>query len=204
MKGGIVVISGPSGSGKTSLAKRTCEVLNGRAYFSISSTTREMRKGEQDGVDYHFLSRTEFSNDIDQGYFLEWAEVHGNFYGTSLKTIEKMLREDKIVFLDIDIQGFNSIKKVYPDIITSVFITTKNISLLKERLGVRGSETEDAFQTRIMNALSEMNKIDGYDFLLVNDDFEESLEKLIAIAKVSLLRESKVNIEKFIEQWKKG
>jgi len=142
--GSILVISGPSGSGKTSLARVVCEELGDKAYFSISSTTRQIREGEKDGVDYFFLTKEEFIKDIEEGYFLEWAEVHGNFYGTSKRQIDAALKKGQIVFLDIDVQGYELVKKAYPHITTGVFVTTPNQEVLKQRLLKRGTETEDA------------------------------------------------------------
>ena len=157
--GSILVVSGPSGSGKTSLARAVCEELEDKAYFSISSTTRAIREGEKEGVDYFFLSKEEFIKDIEDGYFLEWAEVHGNFYGTSKKQINLALSEGKIVFLDIDVQGYELVKKAYPDITSGIFVTTLNIEILKQRLQKRGTETEESLKIRIINALKEMEKI---------------------------------------------
>jgi len=200
--GSLVVLSGPSGSGKTSIAREVCKRIGlDKTMFSISSTTRPPREGEKDGVDYYFISKEEFLEDIEKGYFLEWAEVHGNYYGTSKKPIEKAMKEGKIVFLDIDVQGFENIKKIYPHILTSVFITTKNKSVLIERLKKRGTETKESLKIRLINALGEMKKIDEYEFLIINDIFEESVEKLEAIAKVSLLKASKQDLDKFIKEW---
>ena len=202
--GSLVILSGPSGSGKTSIAREVCKKIGlSKTYFSISSTTREPREGEQNGVDYFFLSKDEFLQDIEKGYFLEWAEVHGNYYGTSLKPIEKAIKEQKIVFLDIDVQGFDSIKKIYPNIITSVFVTTKNKNILIERLKKRGTETEESLKIRLINALNEMKKIDEYDYLLINDKFEESVDILETIAKFSLIKANKQNLENFIKDWNK-
>jgi len=200
--GSLVVLSGPSGSGKTSIAREVCKRIGvDKTMFSISSTTRPPREGEKDGVDYHFISKEEFLEDIEKGYFLEWAEVHGNYYGTSRKPIEKAMKEGKIVFLDIDVQGFESIKKLYANILTSVFVTTKNKQVLIERLKNRGTETEESLKIRLINALGEMKKIDEYEFLIINDVFEDSVEKLEAIAKVSLIKASKENLDKFIKEW---
>jgi len=200
--GSLVILSGPSGSGKTSVAREVCKRLGeDKTYFSISSTTRPPREGEKDGVDYFFLSKDEFLEDIENQEFLEWAEVHGNYYGTSLKPIKKALNEGKIVFLDIDVQGFESIRKIYADIITSVFITTKHKNILIQRLKNRKTETEESLKVRLINALNEMKKIDEYDYLLINDVFEESVEMLEAIAKVSLLKSRKPNLEQFIKEW---
>jgi guanylate kinase len=202
--GSLVILSGPSGSGKTSIAREVCAKIGlSKTYFSISSTTREPREGEKNGVDYFFLSKDEFLQDIEKGYFLEWAEVHGNYYGTSLKPIEKAIKEEKIVFLDIDVQGFDSIKKIYPNIITSVFVTTKNKNILIERLKQRGTETEESLKIRLINALNEMKKIDEYDYLLINDKFEESVDTLETIAKFSLIKANKQNLENFIKDWNK-
>jgi len=204
VKGSILVISGPSGSGKTSLARAVCEELDDRAYFSISTTTRPKRDGEEDGVDYFFVSKEEFLKDIEEGYFLEWAEVHGNFYGTSKKQINEALSEGKVVFLDIDVQGHEAVRRAYPDIVTSVFVTTKDKHTLIERLKNRGTETEESLEVRMINALHEMKKIPEYDFLLINDDFSEAKEFLRSIAISSLIKTTKYDIESFINFWKKG
>ncbi|ACM93708.1 guanylate kinase [Nautilia profundicola AmH] len=200
--GSILVISGPSGSGKTSLARVVCEELGDKAYFSISSTTRPIREGEKDGVDYFFLTKEEFIKDIEDGYFLEWAEVHGNFYGTSKRQIDAALKKGQIVFLDIDVQGYELVKKAYPDITTGIFVTTPNQEVLKQRLLKRGTETEESLRVRMFNAIREMQKIDEYDYLLINDDFDEAKELLRSVAIASLIKRSKYNIEEFINEWK--
>ncbi|MEO1927340.1 MAG: guanylate kinase [Nautiliaceae bacterium] len=200
--GSILVVSGPSGSGKTSLARKVCEEFGDRAYFSISSTTRPKREGEEEGVDYYFLTKEEFIKDIEDGYFLEWAEVHGNFYGTSKRQIDKALGEGKIVFLDIDVQGYELVKKAYPDITTGIFVTTPNEEILKQRLLNRGTETEESLKVRMFNALQEMKKIPEYDYLLINDDFDEAKEFLKSVAIASLIKVSKYDIDKFINEWK--
>ena len=202
--GSLVILSGPSGSGKTSIAREVCKRIGlDKTYFSISTTTRRPREGEQNGVDYFFVTKDEFLEDIANNQFLEWAEVHRNYYGTSLKQIKEALNAGKIVFLDIDVQGFESIKKIYPEYITSVFVTTKNKNILIERLKNRGTETEESLKIRLINALNEMKKIDEYDYLLINDKFEESVEILETIAKVSLIKASKKNLENFIKEWNK-
>ena len=200
--GSILVVSGPSGSGKTSLARVVCEELGQKAYFSISSTTRPMREGEKEGVDYFFLSNDEFIKDIEEGYFLEWAEVHGNFYGTSKRQIDAALKKGQIVFLDIDVQGYELVKKSYPDITTGIFVTTPNQEVLKQRLLKRGTETEESMKVRMFNALREMEKIDEYEFLLINDDFDEAKHFLRSVAISSLIKTSKYNTQEFINEWK--
>ena len=202
MKGSILVVSGPSGSGKTSLARSVCEELKDKAYFSISTTTRPKREGEKDGVDYFFITKEEFLKDIEDGYFLEWAEVHGNFYGTSKKQIDEALNQGKIVFLDIDVQGHEAVRKAYPNIVTSIFVTTKNKDVLIERLKKRGTETEESLEVRLINAMHEMKKIPEYDYLLINDDFDEAKEFLKSVAIASLIKTSKYDIDDFIQHWK--
>ncbi len=202
VKGSIVVVSGPSGSGKTSLAREVCSELGDKAYFSISTTTRPKREGERDGVDYFFVSKEEFLEDVEKGYFLEWAEVHGNFYGTSKIQINKALEEGKIVFLDIDVQGHEAVRRAYPDVVTSVFVTTKDKKTLIERLEKRGTETEESIKVRMINALHEMKKIPEYDYLLINEDFNEAKKFLTSVAIASLIKTSKYDIDKFIEYWK--
>jgi len=202
--GSLVILSGPSGSGKTSVAREVCKKIGlDKTYFSISTTTRPPREGEVNGVDYFFVSKDEFLEDISNNQFLEWAEVHGNYYGTSLKQIQSALDAGKIVFLDIDVQGFESIRKIYPKLITSVFITTPNKEILINRLKQRGTETEETLKVRLINALKEMEKIEEYDYLLINDKFDESVDILEAIARISLIKSSKNDLENFIKEWNK-
>ncbi len=200
MKGSILIISGPSGSGKSSLMgellKQTKDV-----YFSISTTTREIREGEKEGVNYHYISKEEFKQDIQDGAFLEWAKVHDNYYGTSLKPILKELHLGKLVVFDIDVQGHKIAREKFGNIITSVFVTTPNQEILKERLVNRGTDTKEVVDKRISNAVSEMTRIREYDYLLVNDDFEKTLKDLIAIALASRHRITSIDTENFISSW---
>ncbi len=201
MSGSILVVSGPSGSGKTSLAKKLLDIVP-KSYFSISTTTRKQRENEENGIDYHFIGKDEFLSEIDNGGFLEWAEVHGNFYGTAFKPIEAALNDGKIVVLDIDVQGHRAIREKFPKLVTSVFITTKNMGVLKERLASRGTETSEILEQRVINAISEMRQISEYDYFFVNDDFNESLEALTAIAIASKFKQSLTDNESFIKHWK--
>ena len=204
MRGSILVVSGPSGSGKTSLAREVCKELKDLAYFSISTTTRKIRDGEKDGVDYFFISEEEFLKDVEDGYFLEWAEVHGNFYGTSKRQINEALKKGKIVFLDIDVQGYESVKKEYASITTGVFVTTPNEKVLKERLLNRNTESKESLEIRLINALKEMKKISEYDYLLINDDFNKAKEFLRAVALASLIKTTKYDIKEFIKKWRES
>jgi len=200
VQGAILVVSGPSGAGKSSLIeellKRTKEV-----YFSVSTTTRQKREGEKEGVDYYFISKEQFEKEIKEGEFLEWALVHGNYYGTSLKPVKKALKEGKLVIFDIDVQGHKIVKEKFANLLTSVFITTPSRKILKERLLKRGTDNKEIIEKRLQNALKEMEEIKNYDFLIVNDDFQDSLEKLISISKAARIKTSLIPIDSFIKKW---
>ena len=200
MNGAILIISGPSGCGKSSLLK---EILKKEKniYFSISTTTRRKREGEVEGVDYFFISEEEFSEGVDNGLFLEWAKVHGNYYGTSLSSVMKALKQGKLVIFDIDIQGHKSIRKEFDKITTSLFITTPNQKSLKERLINRGTDSNEAVERRLKNALSEMTKIEEFDYLFVNDDFDETLKNLHSIIESSRLKSKMYNLKEFLVEW---
>ena len=201
MSASILVVSGPSGSGKTSLCKELCN--NSNTYFlSISTTTREQRKGEKDGVDYHFSTKESFLDEIAKDNFIEWAEVHGNFYGTSKKQIEKALKEDKTVVVDIDVQGHGSLQKLYPNITTSIFVTTDNMKTLEERLEKRGTDSKEVIEKRMINAIGEMRHIKEYDYLIINKDFGNSLKKIKAIAKSSRYIQTRFCVDDFTNKWK--
>lgn len=200
MKGNILIISGPSGSGKSSLMSKMIEKMED-VYFSISTTTRDIREGEEDGVNYHFISKEEFKQDIADGAFLEWAQVHDNYYGTSLKPVLKVLHSGRLVIFDIDVQGHKIAREKFGNIITSVFLTTANQSILKERLERRGTDSKEVIEKRISNAVSEMTRIREFDHVLINDDFEDTLKKLTAIALASRTRVSSIDSEEFISTW---
>jgi len=196
----LLVLSGPSGCGKSSLVN---EVLkkNDDIYFSISTTTREPREGEKEGKDYFYISKEQFKKEIDKGLFLEWAEVHGNYYGTSIKPIEEALSVGKLVIFDIDVQGHEIVKKRYASIMTSLFITTPNQEILKNRLIKRATDKIETIESRLINAKSEMERIGEYDYLLVNDDFKHSLDSFESIVKVARLKQDKEQIEQFCNGW---
>jgi len=200
MKGNILVVSGPSGSGKSTLMHEMIKRID-NTYFSISTTTREKRNGEVEGKDYFFISKDEFKKGIEEGNFLEWARVHDNYYGTSLKPILKELSNGKMVIFDIDVQGHKIAKEKFGNIITSVFVTTPNLEILKERLIQRGTDSSKSIERRLNNAISEMTRIKEYDFLLVNDYFDKTLESLVSIAYASKNRISSLNTEEFISSW---
>jgi guanylate kinase len=200
MKGSMLIISGPSGSGKSSLMQELLKQVED-VYFSISTTTRELRDGEEDGVNYHYISKDEFKEDIQDGAFLEWAKVHDNYYGTSLKPILRELHSGKLVMFDIDVQGHKIAREKFGNIITSVFVTTPNQDILKQRLENRGTDSSEVVAKRISNAVSEMTRIREYDYLLVNDDFEKTLKSLVSIALASRHKVTSLDTENFISSW---
>ena len=200
MKGAILIISGPSGSGKSTLVRTISSELK-NVYFSISTTTRAIREDEIEGVNYHFTDEKTFKQDVEDGLFLEWAQVHGNYYGTSLKPIIKAIKDGKLVIFDIDVQGHKIAKQKLENVITSVFITTPTLSSLKQRLRDRATDKEDVIQRRLSNALYEMTSINEYDFLIINDDFKKASSELLSIAKVAKLKSSLFDIETLISNW---
>jgi guanylate kinase len=200
VKGNLLIISGPSGSGKSSLMKELLAHVSS-TYFSVSSTTRLIREGEIDGINYHFISKAEFEKEIEEGFFLEWAKVHDNYYGTSLKPILKELHEGKVVICDIDVQGHKIAREKLGNLITSVFITTPDQRSLKERLINRGTDSLEVIEKRLLNAVSEMTRMKEYDYLLINDDFEKTLAQLLCIARASKTNMSLVDTSDFLSHW---
>ena len=198
--GAILVLSGPSGAGKSSLIKKVSDAI-GENYFSISTTTRPMRYGEVNGADYHFVTIEEFKKDIEEEQFLEYAVVHGNYYGTSVKPVKEALKAGKLVLFDIDVQGNTSVKNRFNDITTSVFITTPSLKELENRLRFRGTDTEEIIQNRIDMAKREVQRISEYEFFIVNDKLEKAAKHLIAIAKAARLKIPTSEINKFIIDW---
>ena len=200
MKGQILIISGPSGSGKSTLLNRLLKEESD-LYFSISSTTRAPRQGETEGVNYYFISEDEFKKGIDADEFLEWACVHGNYYGTSLKPVLNALEEGKIAIFDIDVQGFNIAKSKFAKNITSVFITTASKNELKSRLQNRGTDSAQTIEKRLINAVGEMEHILEYDYFLINDDLENCYENLRGILRSMRLKTSNLDTKEIINKW---
>lgn len=199
-KGQILVISGPSGSGKSSLIDRLMQDYEG-IYFSVSSTTREIRDGEKEGINYHYITKDEFESGIEKGEFLEWAIVHKNYYGTSQVLVEKALKEGKTAIFDIDVQGFKIVKEKFKNAIVSIFITTKNRSELKNRLELRGTDSPQDIERRILNAAGEMEHIKEYDYLIINDDFNESYATFESIFKSVGYKTTNLNLRGIIDDW---
>ena len=199
-KGAILVLSGPSGAGKSTIISAASSDI-GKYYFSISTTTREPRSGEKNAVDYFFVSKESFEEDIKAGNFLEYAEVHGNYYGTSLKPVREALDLGKLVIFDIDVQGHRLVRAKMNDITTSAFITPPTINELATRLRARETDSEEVILKRIKNAKEEIEAIGEYDFTIINDSIQNAAKEFTIVAKAAKLKHSEYDEEQFINNW---
>ena len=179
-QGRLFVISAPSGAGKTTLLKGVMSSLL-RLAFSVSHTTRAPRAGEEDGREYHFITRDIFKQMIAENKFVEYADVHGNFYGTSYASITEQLADGYDVILDIDVQGAAILREREEVDAAYVFIAPPTIAELERRLRGRGTESEDVIQVRLTNALTELDVSNEYEYLIVNNDIKEATHLLESI-----------------------
>ena len=178
-KGILYIVSAPSGAGKSSLVREIVRKL-ADVVVSVSHTTRPMREGEVDGQDYHFIDESRFNAMVEQGDFLEHAQVFGNYYGTSKQSIEQQLVSGKDVILEIDWQGARQIRQLMSDS-KSVYILPPSINALKERLSNRGQDSDEVIDARMREAVSEMTHYGEFDYIVINDDFDEATEQLASI-----------------------
>jgi len=189
-RGELFIVASPSGGGKTTLIKRVIALAGkeGRpAHFSISHTTRCPRSGEQDGIDYFFVDRAAFSSMVERREFLEYAEVHGNLYGTSRDQVERQLARGCDVFLDIDVQGARQVRASVPDAV-KVFVFPPSDHELLRRLKARGQDSEGAIALRMQNAVREMQEYAEFDYVIINDRLEEATRALAGIVASARLR----------------
>jgi guanylate kinase len=184
--GFLLVLSGPSGAGKGTLVDRLVAVRP-ECTFSISATTRPRRSNEQDGVQYEFVARDEFERRRSAGMFLEWAEVHEHLYATPARFVDEGVRAGRVVVLDVDVQGGASVRRVRPDAV-SVFIYPPSIEALRKRLMQRSTDSPDVVETRLHNAPGELLQYREYDYLVVNDDLEQAVARLVAIVDAERAR----------------
>ena len=185
-RGNLFILSAPSGAGKSSLIKALIDNSED-IQVSVSHTTRNPRPGELQNIHYHFVSVEQFKEKIANDDFLEWAEVFGNYYGTSVEAVENSLNEGKHVFLDIDWQGAQQIKKRFSGV-TTIFIMPPSRTELKRRLESRGQDSEDVINARMEEACSEMSHFNEFDYVVINDDFEQSIKELKAIITATNLK----------------
>lgn len=185
-KGFLLVISGPSGSGKGTVCKEVLE-QNEDVVFSISSTTRRPRVGEVDGVNYFFWDMDKFQDTIKNNGFLEYAQVHNNYYGTPKDFVLEEIDKGEIVLLEIDVQGALQIKKNYKNVVF-VFLLPPTMNELKNRIIKRGTETEEDINRRFKNAFEELNFVGEYDYFVINDRIEEAVKNINHIIQAEKLR----------------
>ena len=182
-KGQLIVISAPSGAGKTSIIKNVIKKLNDenrKSKFSVSHTTRLPREGDIDGSDYFFVSNEIFDELYEAGNFIETAEVHDYKYGTSKDFIDENINKGINVFLEIDVQGFQKLQNKNIEF-RSIFILPPSIEELRKRIQKRGLDSEDVIEKRMKNALKELGEAEEYDYLVINDVFEQAIEELLEI-----------------------
>ncbi|WP_043637831.1 guanylate kinase [Chromobacterium haemolyticum] len=184
--GNIFIVVAPSGAGKTSLVTALLQA-EPSVELSISYSTRAPRKGEVDGKHYHFVDQATFKSMIERGDFLEYAEVYGNYYGTSAPWIRSRLDVGQDILLEIDWQGAEQVRKVFPEAI-GIFIAPPSIEELERRLRGRATDSEDVIRRRLASARAEIDKIAEYDYIVVNDDFERARLDLISVVRANRLR----------------
>jgi len=178
-EGILFVLSGPSGVGKGTVLDRLFETYNGINY-SVSMTTREPRQGEVEGEDYFFVSEEEFKEIMDRNGFLETARVHGNYYGTPRSYVEKTLAKGEDIILEIDIQGANQVRDIFPEAVF-IFLKPPSLEALSRRLDKRGTESRKSREIRLENAKAEMAEADKFDHVVLNDKLDKAVLKLKAI-----------------------
>ena len=201
MQGAILVLSGPSGAGKSTIINHVHSKI-GEYYFSISTTTRQPRESEENGVDYYFVSHTEFEEGIKSDEFLEYATVHGNYYGTSLKPVNEALFQGKLVIFDIDVQGHRLVRSKMGDYVTSAFITPSTLKELEQRLYARATDDTSIIERRVENAKEEINAVGEFDFVIINDVIEEASAQFTTIANAARLKQNSEELEKMVLHWK--
>ncbi len=191
-RGALIVVSAPSGAGKTTLCREVRSVVPDLGY-SVSYTTRSPRQGEKDSVDFHFVSEKVFREMIARGQFAEWAQVHGNLYGTSTATVEKALETGQDVLLDIDTQGARQLRGRYPEAVL-IFVVAPSLKELDQRLRERKSDAPQEIARRLARAREEIAAWREYDYLIVNSDLKESVEQLAAIVRAERCRTGRLSL----------
>ena len=199
-KSNLFVVSAPSGAGKTTLCRELVDATE-RLFYSVSFTSRPPRKNEENGRDYHFVSRPEFEAMIREDRFAEWAEVYGNFYGTARHTVDQSMEAGDDVLFDVDIKGARQIKEAYPHA-ALVFLIPPSISELTRRLRKRGQDSPEVMKARVEKVKSELIELSLYDYVVVNDRFDDALSRLqaIVVAERSKRRHFETRIQSLLRE----
>ena len=190
-KGNLIIISSPSGGGKGTLIKEVLKIVPNIGY-SVSFTTREMRVGEQNGLDYFFVTRAEFESLIVSGEFLEYAEVHGNFYGTSMNQVRNKIDSGQDVILEIDVQGAEIARRLMPEAV-NIFILPPSFEVLRNRLKARATEKLKDLDLRLRNSFAEVRRVKEFDYVVINDDVSEAtadLQTIILAERLKRIRQT--------------
>jgi guanylate kinase len=175
----IIILAAPSGAGKTSIKSRLLAAMPNQLSFSISAATRKIRGGEQNGVDYFFISEEEFKNKIDNNQFVEWEMVYpGSYYGTTVDELQRIWSENKTPILDIDVQGALHVKEIYGDKAMAIFIKPPSLAILQERLEKRGTDNAEQIKTRLAKAAEEISFSENFDHIVLNDDLDKASEEV--------------------------
>ncbi|UXR70343.1 guanylate kinase [Staphylococcus sp. IVB6246] len=190
-KGLLIVLSGPSGVGKGTVRKRIFDDPHTSYKYSISMTTRDMREGEQDGVDYFFKSREEFEQLIEQDAFIEYAEYVGNYYGTPVQYVKDTMNEGHDVFLEIEVEGAKQVRKKFPDALF-IFLAPPSLDHLKERLIGRGTDSSEKIQRRVDEARKEVEMMNLYDYVVVNDEVDLAKDRIQSIVEAEHLKRERI------------
>ena len=200
MSGLLFVDSAASGTGKTSLVKALLERVN-NLHVSVSHTTRGQRPGELDGVHYHFSNKEDFLNLVNEGGFIEYAEVFGNYYGTAQATVKEQLAKGHDVLLEIDWQGAQQVRRLFPES-KQIFILPPSQFDLRERLSNRGTDAVDVIEHRLSCAVEDMQQYSNFDYIIINDDFNKALHDLeaVIIANRLVLSQQANRHEKLIQK----
>jgi len=181
----IIILAAPSGAGKTSIKSRLLAAMPNQLSFSISAATRKIRGGEQNGVDYFFISEEEFKNKIDNNQFVEWEMVYpGSYYGTTVDELQRIWSENKTPILDIDVQGALHVKDIYGDKAMAIFIKPPSLAILQERLEKRGTDNAEQINTRLAKAAEEISFSENFDHIVLNDDLDKASEEVKQLVTV--------------------
>jgi guanylate kinase len=200
-RGLMLILSSPSGAGKTTLTRMLLQDKSIDLSLSVSSTTRERRSSEVDGIHYHFISRPQFERMRDADEFLEWAEVHGNFYGSPRGPVEAVLSQGRDVLFDIDYQGTQQVRQKAPHDVVTIFILPPTMTELRARLERRAEDSQEIIDKRLVNARHEIQRWASYDYVLINDDLQQTYKQVLTILDAERLRRGRAQeaITKFVD-----